>query len=343
MLPAILTLMAFQLVGEAVRDAFSLPIPGPVIGMFLLAAVLVIRGRRVDRVPPALEATADTLISHMGLLFVPAGVGIIAEADLLRQQWLPVVAAVVGSTVLSPGSHGAGDACRPAPVGAAARAGGRDAEPEGAVVLTAGFGQVWTPLAAAPLFWLVATLAAYLIGKAAQRVCGGSALANPVLIAVALVAALVEVSGTPYVQFLSGAQFINFLLGPVTVALAVPLAKNIGLVRANLHGIGLALLAGSLTSMAAGGGDRLGAGRGAAGRIIDGGEGRHHTHRHGSLAADWRHTCADCRPGDPRRHRGRDNRPTNARPHADQRLARARPGRRGGRERRRCRAGGSPE
>ena len=101
MLPAILTLMAFQLVGEAVRDAFSLPIPGPVIGMFLLAAVLVIRGRRVDRVPPALEATADTLISHMGLLFVPAGVGIIAEADLLRQQWLPVVAAVVGSTVLS--------------------------------------------------------------------------------------------------------------------------------------------------------------------------------------------------------------------------------------------------
>ena len=119
-------------------------------------------------------------------------------------------------------------------------------------MLTAGFGQVWTPLAAAPLFWLVATLAAYLIGKAAQRVCGGSALANPVLIAVALVAALVEVSGTPYVQFLSGAQFINFLLGPVTVALAVPLAKNIGLVRANLHGIGLALLAGSLTSMAAG-------------------------------------------------------------------------------------------
>ena len=92
----------------------------------------------------------------------------------------------------------------------------------------------------------------WLVGKAVQRLCGGSALANPVLIAVALVAALVEVSGTPYLQYLSGAQFINFLLGPVTVALAVPLAKNIGLVRANLHGIGLALLAGSLTSMAAG-------------------------------------------------------------------------------------------
>lgn len=101
MLPAILTLMALQLIGEAVRDAFSVPIPGPVIGMFLLAAVLVIRRRRMDPVPSALEATAETLISHMGLLFVPAGVGIIAEADLLRQEWLPVVAAVVGSTVLS--------------------------------------------------------------------------------------------------------------------------------------------------------------------------------------------------------------------------------------------------
>lgn len=119
-------------------------------------------------------------------------------------------------------------------------------------MLTAGFEQVWTPLAAAPLFWLVATLAAYLVGKAMQRLCGGSAFANPVLIAVVLVAALVEVSGTRYLQYLSGAQFIDFLLGPVTVALAVPLAKNIGLVRANLYGIGLALLAGSLVSMAAG-------------------------------------------------------------------------------------------
>ena len=119
-------------------------------------------------------------------------------------------------------------------------------------MLSTGFSQVWTPMAEAPLFWLVATLAAYLIGKAVQRLCGGSALANPVLIAVALVVAVVEVSGTPYPQYFSGAQFINFLLGPVTVALAVPLAKNIGLVRANLHGIGLALLAGSLTSMAAG-------------------------------------------------------------------------------------------
>ncbi len=101
MLLAILALMGCQLIGEGLRDALGLPIPGPVIGMFLLAAILACRGRRPGAAPSALETTAETLISYMGLLFVPAGVGIIAEASLLGQQWMPIVAAVIGSTVLS--------------------------------------------------------------------------------------------------------------------------------------------------------------------------------------------------------------------------------------------------
>lgn len=111
---------------------------------------------------------------------------------------------------------------------------------------------VWTPLAAEPLQWLVITLVSYLIGQAAQRLCHGSAISNPVLIAMVLVGTIVEVSGISYKEYFSGAQFINFLLGPVTIALAIPLAKNLALVRANLHGIGLALLAGSLTSTISG-------------------------------------------------------------------------------------------
>ena len=51
--------------------------------------------------PSELDRTAGVLLQHMGLLFVPAGVGIIAEAGLLRQQWQPIAIAVVGSTVLS--------------------------------------------------------------------------------------------------------------------------------------------------------------------------------------------------------------------------------------------------
>jgi holin-like protein len=105
MLTALLFLIGCQLIGELIREACHLPIPGPVLGMFLLAAVLAFQDRRrtraADDTRAALERTAETLIAHMGLFFVPAGVGIIAEAGLLRQQWLPIVAALFGSTLLS--------------------------------------------------------------------------------------------------------------------------------------------------------------------------------------------------------------------------------------------------
>ena len=101
MLLAVLALMGCQLIGEGLRDAFSLPVPGPVIGMFLLAMVLTCRRKRPSPAAAALDATAETVISYMGLLFVPAGVGIIAEIPLLGQQWMPIVVAVIGSTMLS--------------------------------------------------------------------------------------------------------------------------------------------------------------------------------------------------------------------------------------------------
>ncbi|HLG82218.1 MAG TPA: CidA/LrgA family protein [Bradyrhizobium sp.] len=103
MIAAILLLIACELVGEVAREALTLPVPGPVIGMFLLAAVLSVRKDRPERpaIPAPLGSTAETLISHMGLLFVPAGVGIVAEIGVLRAEWLPIVAGLIGSTVLS--------------------------------------------------------------------------------------------------------------------------------------------------------------------------------------------------------------------------------------------------
>lgn len=56
----------------------------------------------------------------------------------------------------------------------------------------------------------------------------------------------------PYESYFAGAQFINFLLGPATIALAVPLARNLVHVKRNLHSIGVALLAGSITSIVSG-------------------------------------------------------------------------------------------
>jgi putative effector of murein hydrolase len=108
------------------------------------------------------------------------------------------------------------------------------------------------PIASLPLHWLAITLAAYLIGRLVQRACHGAAFASPVLIAIVIVAVAVLATGTPYATYFAGAQFIHFLLGPATVALAVPLARNLRYVLRNLHGITLALVCGSATSILSG-------------------------------------------------------------------------------------------
>lgn len=111
---------------------------------------------------------------------------------------------------------------------------------------------LWMGLAPSPLLWLALTLGAYLLGTGVQRLCGGAAYASPVLIAILIIVGLLKITGTPYPTYFAGAQFIHFLLGPATVALAVPLARNISHVRRSLRGLGLALLAGSLTAIISG-------------------------------------------------------------------------------------------
>lgn len=98
-------LVGCQLLGEVLRQSLHLPLPGPVIGMFLLAASLVLTGRTKaggdTTAPSPLDQTATTLITNMGLLFVPAGVGVIGELPVLRQEWPAILAGLVVSTVLS--------------------------------------------------------------------------------------------------------------------------------------------------------------------------------------------------------------------------------------------------
>ncbi|HEY1941019.1 MAG TPA: CidA/LrgA family protein [Roseiarcus sp.] len=100
---ALAILVGAQLVGEILSRLFHLPLPGPVVGMFLLAVALVLRGgsRPENAAPGALADTANALVGNMGLLFVPAGVGIISEVGVLRSEWLPILAGMVVSTALS--------------------------------------------------------------------------------------------------------------------------------------------------------------------------------------------------------------------------------------------------
>lgn len=111
---------------------------------------------------------------------------------------------------------------------------------------------LWPSLALSPLFWLAITLGGYCAGQVVQRACGMSVLANPVLIAIGIVGGILLATRTSYATYFAGAQFINVLLGPATVALAIPLARNMHHVRRSLRGLGVALVAGSVTSIVAG-------------------------------------------------------------------------------------------
>jgi holin-like protein len=97
-----LTLLVFcQFAGEALARALALPLPGPVLGLLLLLAGLVLRARLGRGEPPAeLKATAQGLLGHLGLLFVPAGVGVVTQLDVLGANWLPIAVAIVVSTFL---------------------------------------------------------------------------------------------------------------------------------------------------------------------------------------------------------------------------------------------------
>jgi predicted murein hydrolase (TIGR00659 family) len=85
--------------------------------------------------------------------------------------------------------------------------------------------EIWVYLSATPLFGLTLTLVAYVIADAVYQRTNKFPLANPVLISVALIVAVLTASGTSYQTYFQGAQFVHFLLGTATVALAIPLAR----------------------------------------------------------------------------------------------------------------------
>lgn len=104
MIGGLAALLLCQLAGEALVRALSLPVPGPVIGMALLFAALL--ARRRPQPPEALERVADGLLSHLGLLFVPAGVGVVLHLPLLARDWAPLSLAVLAGTLATIGVTG---------------------------------------------------------------------------------------------------------------------------------------------------------------------------------------------------------------------------------------------
>jgi holin-like protein len=90
-------LLMFQFAGEMVRAITGLPVPGPVIGMVLLLIAFLAK----LPVPAGIHATSRKLLAYLGLLFVPAGAGVVTRLPMIGVHWLPIVIAVVGSTVIT--------------------------------------------------------------------------------------------------------------------------------------------------------------------------------------------------------------------------------------------------
>ena len=96
-LNGITILLIYQLVGEVTVLYLELAVPGPVMGMILLFVTLMIR----RKTPESLNTSAALLLSHLSLLFIPAGVGMMVHFERIGNEWLPISIAIILSAIIT--------------------------------------------------------------------------------------------------------------------------------------------------------------------------------------------------------------------------------------------------
>jgi len=109
--------------------------------------------------------------------------------------------------------------------------------------------EIWVYLSGSPLFALILTLTAYQVGSFLYQKTDRNPLANPVAIAVILVAIALYLVDMPYQKYFEGAQFVHFLLGTATVSLAIPIYRGVAALRARVFPLLIALLCGGVVSI----------------------------------------------------------------------------------------------
>lgn len=97
MIGAVTLLLFCQLAGEILVRLAHLPVPGPVLGMLFLFFYLLFR----RHVPEPVERVSRSLLDHLSLLFVPAGVGVIRYAHQIETEWLALSVSLVGGTIIA--------------------------------------------------------------------------------------------------------------------------------------------------------------------------------------------------------------------------------------------------
>lgn len=97
MVPALAIILAFQLAGEVISRGLHLPLPGPVLGMLGMAAAISLSTALRDLIRPV----AQGMLGHLSLMFVPAGVGVVAHLPTLAAHGPALAVALVVSTLLA--------------------------------------------------------------------------------------------------------------------------------------------------------------------------------------------------------------------------------------------------
>jgi predicted murein hydrolase (TIGR00659 family) len=110
------------------------------------------------------------------------------------------------------------------------------------------FFHIWVYLQTQPLLWLTVTLCVWEFARMIDARAGHHALSNPTVMSIVITAALLLLTGTSYKSYFSGAEYIQFLLGPATVALAVPMYANWPLIKRHFLAIFVSLTAGSMVA-----------------------------------------------------------------------------------------------
>ena len=159
--------------------------------------------------------------------------------------------------------------------------------------------RLWVYLQTTPLFWLTATLAAFLVADALARARAGARSSIRLRSPSRCLGGCLKLTGADYQTYFNGAQFVHFLLGPATVALGVPIYTNLALVKRNVWPLAAALFVGGDRGDRVGGAGRQGARRAAPGPHRARAEVDHRGRCDGGHRGARRRAAADRRP----RHR----------------------------------------
>lgn len=225
-------ILLVSFIGEALKWVLPFPVPGSIYGMVLLFVLLCLGVIKLEQV----QDVAVFLIEIMPILFVSAGVRLMDSWDVLQPILLPVVAIMLVTTVIVMvvAGYGTQFVIRQKQK----KETGRRGRPYMNEILENSL-----------FFGGILTLCAYEVGVIIKKKWKW-AIFNPLLIAIVLIVIVLKVGHIEYRVYQTGANYIDYLLTPATVALAVPLYQQVQTLKKNAGAIFTGIVAGSFAGMA---------------------------------------------------------------------------------------------